>query len=516
MCLNRHMKTFQRVKLINGKEYAYDITPYYDPKTKRIRQKSKYVGKVHKGEVIRPMKPLPKLVYSYGDILPLTHIFKELGISGILEELCKEKNANTIKTLVFNRLIRPLALQNLKSWVEGTTLSKEAPCACSSQTLSHFLCKLGTSSISEHFINRFIKQHKGPSSIAMDITSLSSYSQLNSLLEYGYNRDTDGLPQFNLCLATDRQQGIPLLYDIYSGSIKDVSTIHNSIKRMNANGVDVSALVLDRGFFSTSNLDEMIQNEIPFVIGVPLTLKEAKLTISSFHKEMENPNLARKYEKQLLFVKQLTMKIGEHDLKGFLFYDLKREQEEKNTFYLRLKETKDKLEAIVLRTWMDPQSVFEQTAADLCQYLGYSVENDHYKVEMKENAVSHRVNRMGKMILLCNGDFAWEECLELYRQKDIVEKNFRVLKTSILQSPLNVQKQECVRGWIFILYLALIVRFRLQHLMRTSGLSEQYSVESLLLELEKIKKVELMNGEVITTEITKTQRIILERLGLCA
>ena len=39
------MKSFIRTKKINGQEYLYEITPYYDKEKKQIRQKSKYLGK---------------------------------------------------------------------------------------------------------------------------------------------------------------------------------------------------------------------------------------------------------------------------------------------------------------------------------------------------------------------------------------------------------------------------------------------------------------------------------------
>ena len=48
------------------------------------------------------------------------------------------------------------------------------------------------------------------------------------------------------------------------------------------------------------------------------------------------------------------------------------------------------------------------------------------------------------------------------------------------------------------------------------GLLEHYTLEGLLLELAKIKKIRLANGEVITTELSKRQRTILETLGVCA
>jgi hypothetical protein len=45
---------------------------------------------------------------------------------------------------------------------------------------------------------------------------------------------------------------------------------------------------------------------------------------------------------------------------------------------------------------------------------------------------------------------------------------------------------------------------------------KNYTVEKLLLELGKIKKIQLANEDVVVTEITKKQNDILEKLGLCA
>jgi hypothetical protein len=55
---------------------------------------------------------------------------------------------------------------------------------------------------------------------------------------------------------------------------------------------------------------------------------------------------------------------------------------------------------------------------------------------------------------------------------------------------------------------------RLLRIMKEKGLLKKYTLESLFLELEKLKKIELENGELITTEQTKKQREILQTLGL--
>jgi len=56
----------------------------------------------------------------------------------------------------------------------------------------------------------------------------------------------------------------------------------------------------------------------------------------------------------------------------------------------------------------------------------------------------------------------------------------------------------------------------LLNLMKEKELSKEYTVERLLLELEKIKQIELTNGNVLLTELTKKHKKILDDLKLCA
>lgn len=57
------MKGFQRTMNIHGKEYLYEITPYYDRKKKKIRQRSRYISPIMGG------KPVEKyaVTYTYGN-----------------------------------------------------------------------------------------------------------------------------------------------------------------------------------------------------------------------------------------------------------------------------------------------------------------------------------------------------------------------------------------------------------------------------------------------------------------
>ncbi len=63
-----------------------------------------------------------------------------------------------------------------------------------------------------------------------------------------------------------------------------------------------------------------------------------------------------------------------------------------------------------------------------------------------------------------------------------------------------------------MVFIALIIRMRLQTLLKETGLLKQYSVEKLLLELEKIKLFELSHGQILQSKVSKKNREILTAL----
>jgi transposase len=90
------------------------------------------------------------------------------------------------------------------------------------------------------------------------------------------------------------------------------------------------------------------------------------------------------------------------------------------------------------------------------------------------------------------------------------------MKNDLDTLPLNARREDSVRGYLFMVFIALIIKMRLQMILKETGLSKQYSVKKLLLELEKIKLFVLSQGEIIQSEVSKKNREILTALNLCA
>jgi transposase len=273
---------------------------------------------------------------------------------------------------------------------------------------------------------------------------------------------------------------------------------------------------MDRGFFSTANIEELVSSKLSFIIPPTSTLKSVKESISAIHSNIDDPQYLKLHQKEPLFVMPVNIDVGKIHLKGYAYYDQRREQKERNTLYKRLYELVERLKSVNLKPWMNPGEVFREIARKDARFIEWRTVDGKFEVALRKNAISQSINKLGKFILLYQGQFSWEECLSLYRGKDTVEKGFYILKNDIDLMPANVRTDSTLRGYLFIAFLALILRMKLMRMMNEAGLSKRFSIGGLLTELEKIKVIILTDGQKITSEVTKKQREILDALNMCA
>ena len=68
--------------------------------------------------------------------------------------------------------------------------------------------------------------------------------------------------------------------------------------------------------------------------------------------------------------------------------------------------------------------------------------------------------------------------------------------------PLRNRKESTIRGILFVFFISLIIRSALLRGMESSGLLKKYSLERMILELEKIHVMEDQNGNLKELERT--------------
>jgi len=124
------------------------------------------------------------------------------------------------------------------------------------------------------------------------------------------------------------------------------------------------------------------------------------------------------------------------------------------------------------------------------------------------------VNRCGVTIITFTGEYDPSDLLMQYRKGDSVEKLFLSSKSFLRAEPLRVNSMETLRGRLFVNFIVLIIRSRMLSEMKRSKLLKRYSVEKMILELHKLRKVKLQDGKEITTEITGKQKEILKKFSI--
>ena len=145
-------------------------------------------------------------------------------------------------------------------------------------------------SITREQINTFLdewnrkRDHKQRIYVSYDSTNKNCQAGDIDLIEYGKPKDDQGLPIFNLAIAYDKNNRVPLFYEEYPGSITDVSQFRYMVDKVEQYNYKNVGLILDRGYFSKDNIRYMEDNGHAFVIMV----KGQKDLVSSLVHEHRN------------------------------------------------------------------------------------------------------------------------------------------------------------------------------------------------------------------------------------
>ncbi|RLI85453.1 MAG: hypothetical protein DRO76_05480 [Candidatus Altiarchaeales archaeon] len=78
--------------------------------------------------------------------------------------------------------------------------------------------------------------------------------------------------------------------------------------------------------------------------------------------------------------------------------------------------------------------------------------------------------------------------------------------------PLRTHGPETTNGYLLVIFLSTVLHSKIRSLLRDSKL--RMSLQNILLDLSKIRKVVLRDGTTLTTEMSKKQRDIIKALGI--
>lgn len=265
--------------------------------------------------------------------------------------------------------------------------------------------------------------------------------------------------------------------------------------------------------FSPSNIEYLIENGMNFIMPASHTLKEVRRLSLSSRKTIEKGGNMISISGEIMFAVRKTVRTGNADVSAWVYYQPDRDSRERSLFYSFPKERMDRLSSRTLRKWEKSGDVCDDIMGPYRNFISFRYDRS-FHVRVRGNAVSQGVNRCGITVIAFTGDHNAEYVLSEYRKRDAVEKLFMSSKTFTGGEPVMVHGMDALRGEMFVNLIAIAIRSRILSYLRLSGLLKKYSVEKMLLELRKLRKVILQDGKEITTEITRKQKEIIESLGI--
>ncbi|MFA7216232.1 MAG: IS1634 family transposase [Bacillota bacterium] len=518
-----------------GITYAYENKAYWDKEKQQSRAKRTLIGKVDPktGKIVptRPykkkdktstmhVKPGPMQITEYKrSFYGATYLFDQIGqITGITNDLkaCFPDSYNQILSIAYYLILEENnALSRFTHWqkLHIHPNREDIPSQRSSELFQ---------SINEEGRMTFFKK-QGRRRIereywAFDITTISSYSDTLKQVKKGKNKENDRLPQINLALLFGEESGLPFYYRKLLGNITDVKTVKQLMTEFNVMGYRKVNVILDRGFYSKHNINELFKNHQKFLIGVKLNLSYVKTVLDE---ERDN----------LKLWSNLKTQFGAYGICRTITWDYQQERpykgdtlREKRRAYLLLFYNPEK----AAKDQADMNEYLTSLYNDLIEntYKDYRMRDyDKYfevtetpkrgrKVKPREEAMLEAAKNYGYFALLSNEVRNPFEALSLYRSKDIVEKGFGNLKERLNFRRLQVSSELALNGKLFVGFVSLIYLSYVKKRMQDANLFEKWTLQGLLDELDVIELFEAPGHGRLLGEITEKQKGLYQAMGV--
>ncbi len=365
-------------------------------------------------------------------------------------------------------------------------------------------------------IEGWIEYLKPVKALYFDISSISSYSSNLSMIEWGYNRDNEKLPQLNIGMVYCQEKRLPINYHLYPGSIVDVTTLKNCKDYLNTFGLKDFLFILDRGFFSTANVLKMNEktDRTYFIQPLPFSLKKAKLLIKKYKRELRKLNTSFSYNNNIFSYLKTSIALGGDNFDAHIFYNEKAEMDVRHNFLSQIFELEKKMKNLSfdkLKDWLIYKN--DNIIKKYRDYFKWSKTTG--KIERNIRKINAHLFTSGYSIMVSNkSNLIRDELLTYYSNKDLVEKLFDLYKNEMDGNRLRNHNDYTMYGKMFVKFIAATVYSEIVKEMNNKKLFKTLTVKELLFELKKVKIAKLKGNKKIVSEISKRSKTIFKNFDI--
>jgi transposase len=518
-----------------GTVYVYESTGYWDKEKQQARNRRICLGKLdpETGEII-PSKRVKAQTEGAGSPVSqgrkpslecnrtfygATHLFNEISQKlGVTEDLkrCFPETFRQILSIAYYLILEDRnPMSRFPKWAQthfhpyGKNLS--------SQRSSELFASIDEDA-KQRFFQFQAERRMESEYLAYDTTSISSYAKSLKQVRWGLNKEHDYLPQINLAMICGESSRLPVYFRKVPGNIADVTTVFKMLADMDFIKGGKVKLVMDRGFYSKSNINEMYRKHYKFLMSVRKGLKFVAEKIDEVRSNM----VSRKHyiSKLGLYTRSFRIDWDYSETKPrsgevikearrmylHLYYNDQRATDDKISFNKYL----DQLEEELASGERNPEH--EKSYSRYYEIRETPVRGISFNP--KEEAIAETEKRYGYFALISNGIKDPLEAIEIYRGKDLIEKAFGNLKERLNLRRTSVSSEENLDGKLFVQFVALIFLSYIQKAMSDKDLFKRYTLQELLDELDVIERFDQIGKHYHIGEITKKQLHLYKCMGV--
>lgn len=497
----------------DGTKYIYERTTVYDQETKKIKVLGcKLIGKILPGadEIIktRPKRAAGTVKKSKCSEADRVHV----GASDILEFVGSQSGidkavlesmpeAIALKALSIARYFVATdgqTLPRLEAWQINHPVPYEDP--ISEVVYGDLFKQLGTN---ETWIQSYFRQISSTlqdnPTLALDSTTLSTYSSNQIEARYGFNKAADHLPTIKFVTLYSIKDHLPIAYCKQPGNIPDVISIQNALKQLKALYVEKPLVVTDNGYMSLSNVVEFLDSNMKFLTLADRTDKWISKEVDQVLPKLQELGSICPFDNNIRGVSVSKMQEFKRDRKRstqtakagekqsferriYLHILLNRENQysQNQAFEEDLLDLKAK---VLAQEELNPAA---QQKADKYLIQSRLGRGGNLSVEFNEKACAERRKYFGVFVLLSNKAQDCFEALKDYRLREKTEEAFAVYKDHCDGTKTRVWTGDVLRGRQFVQFLALSYRTWLYH--RVNEVKEELRIPRPELGAEKTKQ----------------------------
>ena len=522
----------------SGITYAYESISRWDKEKKQSRSTRRLIGRVDEesGEIkltdVRCRKEasgsqelnkvkrgrVPSLIVSrqfYGATYLLDKIGEKIGVIDDLRA-CFPDNYKMIQSIAYFLILEESnPLFRFSRW--GRMHRHPYGDDIASQRSSELFAGI-TEEQKHNFFRLQGKRRSQDEYWAYDSTSISSYSECLNQVRHGKNKDNDRLPQINLLLLFGQKSNLPFYYRKLGGNIPDVKTMRVLLRDLDMPGYPKVKLVTDRGFYSTDNVNGLNRDHVKFLMSASTTLSFVKKAIESVKDSM--CDWSRYDDKYDLYTYTQTIEwdyLQDRPYKGdtlkenrrmylHLYYNAEKAVEDGRKFNLRMIDLQQEL-------------MSGKRKAEHEKDYGKYFEVKHtpvrgVRVIPRQAAMAQAKSRFGFFVLLSNEIRTSRMALEIYRNKDVVEKAFGNIKERLNGKRMLVSSVASLEGKLFVEFIALIYLSYIKKQMSEKNLFRQYTIQGLLDEVDLIECFTEPGKSLTVGEVLQKQRQLFKDMDV--